>query len=134
MIPDIGLRYYHINRDGYKDTAYQRVDENKTDILNSFAGIKIRKEIELENMILTPYIRIGMLYDIKSGKDNAMVYLTNGSNYFIEGSPLNRFALETNVGVEIDINDNWSTNLNYLGNFREKFHSHSCMINLKYIF
>ena len=133
--PTAGLRYYRIHRNGYTDSANQRVSSDDMDVLTAVVGTKVSKDIELSNgMNIKPEVRIAATYDLISDKENAVVGLSNSSSYMIEGERLDRFGFETGVGLTVDIHDNVDASIGYEGKFREDYSDHTGMLSVKYKF
>lgn len=135
ITPEAGLRYIHIKRDTYKDSADQRVSANDSDILTGVIGAKVSKNFELSNgMNIKPEARIAATYDLMNDDVNSVVTLANGSAYSVEGKALDRFGMEFGAGVTAEVNDNVELSLGYEGKFREDYQDHTGLINAKYKF
>ena len=135
VTPHAGLRYYRIDRDSYTDGAGQRVKSNTMDVLTAVAGAKVSKDFTTcGGTHWKPEARLAMTYDIISDEDNAAVGLSNGTNYMIQGDRLDRFGVETGVGVVVDVNDQVETRVGYEGKFRDDYTDHSGMLNVMYKF
>lgn len=135
LTPEIGLRYLHINQNGYKDTADQYISENKSDILTAIIGTNISKNITLKDeFILRPELRLAATYDIFYDGGGSSVYLANGSSYTIKGEALNRFAYELGLGLTTEFNNKIEMSLKYEGQFRKDYENHTGLLNIKYKF
>lgn len=135
VTPVAGLRYNHIHRDGYTDSVGQRVSSDTMDVLTAVAGVKFGKDFATgQGMRWRPEARVAMTYDLVSDKENAVVGLTNGSSYFVEGERLDRFGIEAGLGLTVDVNDNVEAAVGYEGYFREDYTDHTGMISAKYKF
>ena len=128
ITPEIGTRYYRINRHGYADNIGQKVSGENMDLLRGVAGLRASYDFD----IFKPEIYMGITYDFISDTDNAVISLPNGSSYAIAGKRLKRFGTELNVGVHAQISDNWSANISYGGKFLEHYQDHSGIISMKY--
>jgi len=62
------------------------------------------------------------------------VHIANGSSYFAETEKFNRFAVEAGLGISAEITYKQEAGLNYLGNYRKIFTSHTGILGLKYKF
>lgn len=128
--PEIGLRYYHIKRDGYTDSAMQKVAAVSTDILRATAGIHLHNNYAG----FYPDLYIGLTYDLISGKDNTLVNLSNNTSYTVEGKSLPRLGYEMAASLNKDITDNLTFGINYIGFYRQNYQEHTGMISLRYNF
>lgn len=135
VTPVAGLRYNRIHRDGYTDSVGQRVSSDTMDVLTAVAGVKVGKDFATgQGMLWRPEARVAMTYDLVSDKENAVVGLTNGFSYFVEGERLDRFGIEAGLGLTVDVNDNLEAVVGYEGRFREDYTDHTGMISAKYKF
>ena len=135
ITPMGGLRYNHIRRHGYKDTATQVVSGKDIDVLTAVAGVKIAKDgYGIGCHLFRPEAYVGVTYDLVSDRDNAVVNLANGASYTVYGKRLNRFGVEAGVGLTAELTDKLSANINYMGGFRKDYQNHTGMIGLKYAF
>ena len=135
VTPSAGLRYNRIKRDGYKDTVGQDVSSRTMDVLTAVTGVSVSKEFRTcSGIYWKPEARLAMTYDLTADKDNAVIGLTNGSSYFVEGERLDRFGIEAGLGLTVDVNDNLEAVVGYEGHFREDYTDHTGMISAKYKF
>ncbi len=133
--PQIGLRYYRIERDGYKDTLNQRVASADLSILRSVAGVKASTQFKASNnWIIRPQAYAGITYDIVSDEDKANVALSNGSQYTVYGKRLHRLGFEVGTDLTAEVTDQLSLNVLYMGSFREKYQTHTGLLGMKYKF
>ena len=128
--PEIGARYYQIRRHGYTDSALQSVSGNNMDLLRATAGVKA----ETTYGMFKPHAYVGILYDLVSDRDTAIVNLTNGAGYTVHGKRLPRFGVEIGAGVSANLNDHIELGLGYEAKFRKDYQDHSGIINFKYNF
>ena len=134
------MRYNYIRRDSYIDNAVQKVHAHNMHVLTTFAGAKASTEFEFDENQLTragkvrPYVYFGLGYDVVSDKDKALVTLTNGSHYTIHGNKLDRLSVETRAGADISFVDMIEISLEYQGNFRGDYRSHTGIVEFKYRF
>ncbi len=128
--PEIGARYYQIKRHGYTDSALQSVSGKNMDLLRATAGVKA----ETTYGMFKPHAYVGILYDLVSDRDTAIVNLTNGAGYTVHGKRLPRFGVEIGVGVSANLNEHIELGLSYEAKFRKDYQDHSGIINFKYNF
>lgn len=129
VIPSVGLRYNHLERGKYTDTADQKVSKDKQDLLTTLIGVKLTKDYGF----VRPSVYVNALYDVVSDKDNAHVRLTNGSVYDVEGKRMNRFGIEAGLAAEVDYR-NWNFIAEYDYEGRRHFDSHTGIFKAKYNF
>ncbi len=135
LTPEAGLRYVHINQDGYTDSAGQKISDSDSDILTGIVGAKVSKDFALENgMNIKPEVRVAATYDLMNDDVNSVVTLANGSSYVVEGDALDRFGMEFGAGITAEVNDNVEFALGYEGKFREDYQDHTGLLNAKYKF
>ncbi len=135
ITPEAGLRYYHIKRRGYNDSAMQKVSSKDMNVLAAVAGLRAGKDYTLPSgYTLRPEAYIGVVYDIVSDRDNAIVNLANGSSYMVHGQNLNKFGVELGAGLTAKLMDSLSLNVSYMGGFRRDYRNHTGMIGLRYDF
>ena len=135
--PELSLRYHYLERDGYKDSAGQKVDSNNLQVFTPVVGFKVSSEFNIdENKLfreatVKPEFYIGAGYDVKSDKENSFVSLPNGEGYALHGNQLDKFFVETRAGAKASFTDDVDVGFWYLGNYRGNYKSHAGMIELK---
>ena len=130
FIPEVGVRYYHIKRDDYTDTAGQDVHTSNANYMRSVAGVRYVQNYGM----FSPDIYLGMSYDLKSLKDNTFVALSNGSSYIVEGEKLPRLGYEFNLGLNTFLNDNIVLGASLMGLYRKDYREYTGVLRLKYDF
>ena len=135
LTPEAGVRYAHVDQDGYTDDAGQRVKSHKGNIWTGVAGAKLSKAFAAGNgMIFKPELRLAATYDLKNDKGNTLVTLANGTSYSVQNTSLKRFGVEVGAGVTADLSDNVELSMGYEGRFRSHYQDHTGLINAKYKF
>lgn len=135
ITPFGGLRYNHMHRSSYHDTANQDVAADNMEILTTVAGVKIGKDFTTcEGTLWRPEVRAAMTYDVISDKENAVVSLLNGSGYLVEGERLKRLGFEAGLGVTLEVSNKIEAAVGYEGRFREDYTDHTGLISAKYKF
>lgn len=135
ITPEAGLRYVHIDQDGYTDSIGNHVSGDDYDILTAVIGAKVGKTYALENgMNIKPEARVAATYDLMNDDVNSVVTLANGAAYTVEGDALDRFGMEFGAGVTADLNDKVVVSVGYEGKFREDYQDHTGLLNAKYKF
>ncbi len=135
LTPEAGVRYAHVDQDGYTDDAGQSVKSHKGNIWTGVAGAKLSKAFAADNgMIFKPELRLAATYDLKNDKGNTLVTLANGTSYSVQGTALKRFGVEVGAGVTADLSDNIELSMGYEGRFRSHYQDHTGLINAKYKF
>lgn len=135
LTPEAGVRYAHIDQDGYTDDAGQSVKGHNGNIWTGVAGAKLSKAFAADNgMIFKPELRLAATYDLKNDKGNSFVTLANGTSYSVQGTALKRFGVEVGAGLTADLSDNVELSMGYEGRFRSHYQDHTGLINAKYKF
>lgn len=135
LTPEAGVRYAHIDQDGYTDDAAQSVKSHNGNIWTGVAGAKLSKAFAADNgMIFKPELRLAATYDLKNDKGNSFVTLANGTSYSVQGTALKRFGVEVGAGLTADLSDNVELSMGYEGRFRSHYQDHTGLINAKYKF
>ena len=73
------------------------------------------------------------MYDILSDDSESMIYMSNGSFYQVTGERLNRLSAEASIGLNTKFDD-FETNIEFSGNFREDYRSYNTLLKVKYHF
>ena len=128
--PEAGLRYYHITREAYRDTASQYVHASTSDYLRATAGIRLAKDYG----IYRPDVYFGLAYDVTTPKNNTLVNLTNGTNYVVKGKRLSRMEYELNLGLNAHLTDKTTIGASYMGAYRNGYQEHTLIFRFKYDF
>lgn len=135
LTPSVGLRYNHIRRDGYTDGIGQRVSGDRMDVLTAVAGAKISKDFQSDGGTWwRPEANLDLAYDLVSDAESAVVGVSNGSSYLVEGERLDRLSVEAGLGVTVDVNEHVELNAGYEGRFRQDYQNHTGSLNAKYKF
>ena len=130
--PEAGLRYLYARQNDYKDGA-QSVKTDSNDVLTAVLGAKYERSLETKHMLLKPSVKVAATYDVMSDNSKAHVAILGGGNYQVQGKRLHRFGVETTLGLGTSCN-NWDFDVQYVGAFREDFHSNTILGKIKYNF
>ncbi|MBR6355964.1 MAG: autotransporter outer membrane beta-barrel domain-containing protein, partial [Alphaproteobacteria bacterium] len=128
--PELGARYYRIKRHSYTDSAMQKVSGNNMDLLRTTFGVKA----ETTYNRFKPNAYLGVMYDVVSDSDNAVVSLGNGESYTVNGKKMPRFGVELGIGSMVSLTDHFEIGIGYEAKFREKYQDHSGWASIKYTF
>lgn len=135
VTPQIGLRYVNVSKDGYTDTFGSKVSGDTSDIFTAVIGAKVGKKYILENKTsVRPEAKLSLTYDMINDDSNAVVSLVNGTTYTTTGKALDEFGVEIAAGVAMDLSQKTELSLNYEGEFRKDYDSHTGLLNFKYKF
>lgn len=135
VTPEVGLRYFHLNTDGYTDSLGTSVADSDNDVLTGVAGVRFAKDFEVSPAFtVKPELRLAATYDIVDADNQSFVTIANGSSYSVDGETLDRFGFEAGVGVTAQMGDNFEMALSYEGSWRGDFQNHAGLINAKYKF
>lgn len=132
LTPEVGLRYILVDQEKYSD-GVQEIDTDSNDVLTAVAGIKYSADINFDNMTINPTVSIAATYDLMADDGVANVNIINGTSYQIISEKLNRFGVEAGLGLNTQF-DNIDLGVEYLGNYRKDFNSHSGILKVKYNF
>lgn len=130
LTPEVGLRYYRIQRHGYQDNIGQDISGKNLDVLRGVFGLHTSYEFGM----FKPEVYAGIAYDFVRDSDSAVVSLPNGTSYMVQGDHMKRFGYEFNVGLNAQLTDNTSAYLGYEGKYREHYQDHTGTLNLRYSF
>ncbi len=135
VIPEAGLRYVNINQDSYKDSADQEVSSDMGDILTGVIGGRINKTFKRKNgLSIVPEFKLAATYDLKNEDGSSTVTLANRTTYSVTGESLDKFGIETGIGVSADVTEKFIVSLGYEGKFIKDYQDHTGLLNLKYKF
>ena len=138
ITPEAGLRYNNIHRDNYTDSAGQAVKAETMEVMTAVAGLKVGKDLVscfgLHEVYWRPEARLAATYDLISDKENAVVSLSNGSGYVVNGQRLNRLGIETGAGVTVFLTPEVESSVGYEGKFRKDYQDHTGYVGAKYKF
>ena len=126
-----GMLNYGFSKYTEKKAPAGKTDNN--DVLTGVAAIKYHQAYQAKDWTFKPNLRLGATYDMMSDNGQSVVNVIGGSSYQINSKRLNRFGVETGVGVEAIVGD-WNLSLDYNGGFRADFQSHTGMLKAKYNF
>ena len=132
FIPEAGLRYTYLMPEKYSYSLGQRVQAENTDLLTGFAGMRYRPRCGKIWYNVRPTAYLGLTYDIYNRDTTANVAIAN-KQYEISGERLPRWGIESGVGVEVSVN-HWDLSVGYDFGLREKYQSHTGMLNARYNF
>lgn len=131
----VGMRYTYVDNGQYNNGVVTGKNKD-AQVATAVIGTKISKKLTCRKIILTPEVKLGATYDVYSSHNSNALVNVLGSNTFYQVSGanrLNRFAIETGIGLTAQYN-NTELSLSYDGEFRAKNQSNSGMLNLKHNF
>ena len=129
--PSAGLRYYHINQDGYTDNAGIKYDDISGDILTGVVGVELTDNMMIDKYPLVQRAYVNATYDLVNDNVSTYMQLPNGNGYSVGEQAEDEFGIEAGYGVEVELTDNISTGINYEFDWRKDYTSHTGFINLK---
>ena len=132
ITPEVGLRYLIVDQESYND-GVQTIDVDKTDFLTAVVGAKFNTTTQINDWVVEPSARIYATYDLISDDSVATVSFAEGAGYQVKGESLDRFGIETGLGISATLN-NIELSLDYLGGFKKDYQNHSGIIKAKYHF
>ena len=132
ITPEVGFRYLVIDQESYND-GVQTIDVDKIDFLTAVVGAKFNTTTQINDWVVEPNAKIYATYDLINDDSVASVSFTEGAGYQIKGESLDRFGIETGLGISATLN-NIELSLDYLGGFKKDYQNHSGIIKAKYHF
>ena len=132
ITPEVGLRYLIVDQESYND-GVQTIETGKTDYLTAVVGAKFNTTTQINDWVVEPSARIYATYDLISDDTVATVSFAEGAGYQVKGESLDRFGIETGLGISATLN-NIELSLDYLGGFKKDYQNHSGIIKAKYHF
>ncbi len=132
ITPEVGLRYLIVDQESYND-GVQTIETGKTDYLTAVVGAKFNVTTQINDWVVEPNARIYATYDLISDDTIATVSFAEGAGSQVKGESLDRFGIETGLGVSATL-DSIELSLDYLGGFKKDYQNHSGIIKAKYHF
>lgn len=133
ITPEFGIRYLMTDQDSYND-GVQTIKSDASNLVTGVAALKYSKDIASgSRYYIKPNIRLALMYDILSDDSESMIYMSNGSFYQVTGERLNRLSAEASIGLNTKFDD-FETNIEFSGNFRENYRSYNTLLKVKYHF
>ncbi len=130
FVPTAKLRYVYTYEHGRTDTAGQKIKSSGSHLLTILAGGRLTRRISDISLNASAYAA----YDAVSEKNRTDVFLPDGTGYAVEGERLRRFGAEISAGLSYAVNGRTDLSLDYGGQFRRGFRSHTGMLRLRYVF
>lgn len=132
ITPEVGLRYLMVDQESYND-GVQTIETGKTDYLTAVVGAKFNVSTQINDWVVEPSAKIYATYDLITDDTVATVSFAEGAGYQVKGESLDRFGIETGLGVSATL-DNVELSLDYLGGFKKDYQNHAGIIKAKYHF
>ena len=130
----VGFRYYHINKDGYTDSAGFNYEKSQNDILTTVLGIEVSETIKIKYISISPIVYLNMTYDIVNDDIETLVRLPNGNSYITNSDNNEKLGFELGVSTEFNINDKIKMAVTYEYDWKKDYSSHLGLLKLKYQF
>ena len=132
--PNIGLRYYHIVQDSYRDNAGIKYEEVSGDILTGIIGTDLAYNCDIKDYSVSHRGYINATYDLINDDVNMYMALPNGNGYYVNQDADNELGFEIGYGLEAQLNDNIKIGLNYEFDWQKDYNAHLTFINMHYNF
>ncbi len=114
ITPNAGMRYMHINQEGYHDSFGSYIAGDSGDIFTAIIGADIQHDVKLPNDItLTPTAGLHATYDLTQNTQNGLITLANGAQYITTSEKIDKFGLEITLALTAQIKQNLSLTLDY---------------------
>ena len=141
FVPEVGVRYLHINKYDYQDAAEQEINVDAADILTLVANAKystsfdvnmLTSEQNTRSLSLKPFGHIGVSYDVLNSDNVANVSIAN-VQYQIQGESIDPLGVSAGLGIETSFwGFDWQ--FGYDLEWHSNFTSHTGKIRAKYVF
>lgn len=141
FVPEVGVRYLHINKYDYQDAAEQEINVDAADILTLVANAKYSTQFDVEmltseqnvrTLSLKPFGHIGVTYDFMNSDNVANVSIAN-VQYQILGESIEPLGITAGLGLETSFwGFDWQ--FGYDLEWHSNFTSHTGKIRAKYVF
>ena len=134
LLPQLGLRYYHVAQDEYTDTYGITYSADSSDIITAIAGMRVDGNIQFGDIAIQQQVYVNATYDAFADGADMLIRLPNTNVLAIEGDLGARFGLELGYGVSLGLSDSCSVGVNYGFNIRPEYTSHMVGMTLQYLF
>lgn len=133
ITPSAGLRYINFRQKSYTDSDHKRISATNADILTAMLGATFNGTYTTGKAEWTPFVKLGLSYDLHSKASNSIVSLSNGTSYYVPGRHLKRLGLTGGVGTEVRVG-NWDLSIGYDLDARKEYRNHTGALKAKYHF
>lgn len=134
ITPFADLRYSHLDLDGYTEnggTAALKVDDESVDSLKSSLGVKFAAELKG----FTPEFRAAWVHEFGDVEaESTSTYATGGAKFKTKGLEVDRDAALIGASVDFAEVKGWELSVNYDGEFKSDYDSHTGSVKAKYNF
>jgi len=140
LTPTASARYSHVNLDDYQETgapgANLYVAEQSADTFTVGLGAKASADIKQnEEWMMRPTISAGVTYDVaQDDVASTSRFVAGGGAFTTQGLTPSRTALEVGGNITFSRSDGLDVVVNYDGELREDYDSHTGLIRLKQSF
>ncbi|MGD9638192.1 MAG: autotransporter outer membrane beta-barrel domain-containing protein [Alphaproteobacteria bacterium] len=138
VTPVAGIRYSHLNQDGYSEaggSAALKVESRETDSIKSKLGAKLARNFDIDAGVLTPEVRLSWMHEFGDDQiDTTSKYVAGGTSFTTNGMSLPKDAAVIGLGVTLAKKDNWSFLADYDAELKSDYTSHAGTIQVKYDF
>ena len=132
--PNIGLRYYHIVQDSYRDNAGIKYEEVSGDILTGIIGTDLAYNCDIKDYSVSHRGYINATYDLINDDVDMYMRLPNKNGYYVNQNADTELGFEVGYGLEAQINDKLSFGINYEFDWQKDYNAHLTFINMHYNF
>lgn len=131
--PNVGLRYYHIDRETYTDSAGFEYASSQSDVLTSVLGIEVSKNMYFLGMAVNPTVFINATYDLINDDIRQFVRLPNGNAYITNAGDDEKFGMEFGISFEMSLRENLKASVVYEFDWQDDYKAHLGMFKFKYL-
>lgn len=129
--PSAGIRYYYISQDKYRDNAGIEYGRVKNNITTGVVGVEIQNEMMIKNINVKQRGYVNATYDFSNDGDNMYTKLPNLGGYGISHKEGGAFGVEVGCSAEAEVSEGIKTGINYELGVKDKYTSHSGVVNLR---
>lgn len=135
LVPNVGARYFNIQREAYTDSLGQQVDETDMNVLTGLIGLMYDVEFPLgKSSALRTRLGASATYDFIKPKGTTDVIIPSGRRYTIIPEEQERFGVEAEARASLNIAQKVQIGLTYQGLFKSDYQNHTGLIDLRLFF
>ncbi len=133
--PAFGLRYLSMSRAAHEDSVGQKIASFSNTVFSAVA--ETQKTFELSRAgkgVWSSDLSAGLVYDFSRSADEAVVSLTNGASYTVEGKDMDPYGMELGAAISYVWGKSVDLSARYDLDVRPDWFSHSLTATLRVMF
>ena len=133
--PAFGLRYLSVSRAAHEDSVGQKIASFSNTVFSAVA--ETQKTFELSRAgkgVWSSDLSAGLVYDFSRSADEAVVSLTNGASYTVEGKDMDPYGMELGAAISYVWGKSVDLSARYNLDVRPDWFSHSLTATLRVTF